>query len=153
MTACDVLFALCSHDNPATGTPTPQRQLTWLYLCFVNMKLLFFPNWLCADWTMGTIPVIQSLTDPRNLGTLVTFFGLFILSLHALLRTSVDGWRIIVMVLYNCKWMCAYVYVCSSLYVCLFFCLSVCMQLFNCSVSFNLVANFKHYVIIMHFMI
>ena len=98
MGTCDVIFAHCSHDNPATGAPAPQRQLTWLYLCFVNMKLLFFPSWLCADWTMGSIPVIQSLTDPRNLATVMTFLGLFILSFHALLRASVDSWRIIVLV-------------------------------------------------------
>lgn len=88
----------CSHDNPAVGLPTPHRQLTWLYLCYINMQLLFFPSWLCADWTMGTVPVIQSISDSRNLATLATFLGLAVLSLHTLFRTCSNGWRIISMV-------------------------------------------------------
>ena len=94
-----VMLACSSHDNPAVGLPTPHRQLTWLYLCYVNMQLLFFPSWLCADWTMGTVPVVQSLADPRNLATLATFLGLAVLSLHALFRACTNGWRIISMVL------------------------------------------------------
>ena len=47
-------------------------QLTWLYLCAVVILLKL-------DWTMGTVPVIQSLADPRNLATLATFLGLTLL--------------------------------------------------------------------------
>ena len=87
----DVILFCYSHDNPAVGLPTPHRQLTWLYLCYVNMQLLFFPNWLCADWTMGTVPVIRSLADPRNLATLATFLALALLSLHALFRKWLEN--------------------------------------------------------------
>ncbi|WAR08944.1 TMTC3-like protein [Mya arenaria] len=58
-------------DNPASVSPTPARQLTYNYLLPVNFWLLLFPADLCCDWTMGTISVIQSIADWRNLITLL----------------------------------------------------------------------------------
>ena len=52
---------------------TPYRQLSWMYLCFVNSWLLLNPFNLCADWRFGAVPVINSLIDPHNLLTLATF--------------------------------------------------------------------------------
>lgn len=40
-------------DNPASSADTPTRQLTFLYLIYVNIKLLLLPTDLCCDWTMG----------------------------------------------------------------------------------------------------
>uniref|UniRef100_A0A2K6MHU0 Transmembrane O-mannosyltransferase targeting cadherins 3 n=1 Tax=Rhinopithecus bieti TaxID=61621 RepID=A0A2K6MHU0_RHIBE len=60
-------------DNPAAVSPTPTRQLTFNYLLPVNAWLLLNPSELCCDWTMGTIPLIESLLDIRNLATF-TFF-------------------------------------------------------------------------------
>lgn len=68
-------------DNPASVAPTPSRQLTYHYLISVNLWLLLFPCSLCCDWTMGTIPLVESFVDPRNLATIAayTFFiALFI---------------------------------------------------------------------------
>lgn len=48
----------------------------------MNAWLLLFPCDLCCDWTMGTIPLVESFLDPRNLAT-VTFYvvlGIFIWS-------------------------------------------------------------------------
>lgn len=45
-------------DNPASAADTPTRQLTFLYLIFVNIKLLFLPTDLCCDWTMGELILI-----------------------------------------------------------------------------------------------
>lgn len=50
----------------------------------VNLRLLFLPNDLCCDWTMGTIPLVESIIDPRNIGTLVAYGMIF-----GLLTTSV----------------------------------------------------------------
>uniref|UniRef100_A0A6I8PEM0 Protein O-mannosyl-transferase TMTC3 n=1 Tax=Ornithorhynchus anatinus TaxID=9258 RepID=A0A6I8PEM0_ORNAN len=61
-------------DNPAAVSPTPARQMTFNYLLPVNAWLLLNPSELCCDWTMGTIPLIESLLDVRNLATLI-FFG------------------------------------------------------------------------------
>lgn len=60
-------------DNPASVSPTPSRQLTYNYLVSVNLRLLLFPNDLCCDWTMGTIELIKSIYDPRNLMTTLTY--------------------------------------------------------------------------------
>ncbi|XP_043487059.1 protein O-mannosyl-transferase Tmtc3-like isoform X1 [Polistes fuscatus] len=59
-------------DNPASVATTPTRQLTYNYLAAVNLRLLFLPSDLCCDWTMGTIPLVESFTDIRNLATIAT---------------------------------------------------------------------------------
>ncbi|KAF8795853.1 Protein O-mannosyl-transferase Tmtc3 like protein [Argiope bruennichi] len=63
-------------DNPAAASHFPVRHLTYNYLLPVNAWLLLFPSDLCCDWTMGTIPLVESLFDVRNLATL-TFYGVF----------------------------------------------------------------------------
>lgn len=63
---------------------TPYRQFHWLYLCFVNSWLMLAPSFLCADWTMGTVPLIDTLTDPRNLATVATFISITALGLYAI---------------------------------------------------------------------
>lgn len=63
-------------DNPAAASETPTRQLTFNYLFPVNMGLLVHPSELCCDWTMGTIPVVESFLDPRNLATITFYFFL-----------------------------------------------------------------------------
>ncbi|XP_069085717.1 protein O-mannosyl-transferase TMTC3 isoform X3 [Pleurodeles waltl] len=57
-------------DNPAAVSPSPARQLTFNYLLPVNAWLLLNPSALCCDWTMGTIPLVESFLDVRNLATL-----------------------------------------------------------------------------------
>lgn len=66
-------FFFVRFDNPASVSEWPARQLTYNYLVSVNAWLLMFPCDLCCDWTMGTIPLIQSTSDPRNLATLATY--------------------------------------------------------------------------------
>ena len=70
--------------NPPVLMETPYRQLSWLYLCFVNSWLLLNPFNLCADWRFGAVPVINSLTDPHNLLTLATLTAVATLSYHAI---------------------------------------------------------------------
>ncbi|XP_061576896.1 protein O-mannosyl-transferase TMTC3 [Cololabis saira] len=71
-------------DNPAAVSPTPTRQLTFNYLLPVNAWLLLDPSELCCDWTMGTIPLVESLLDPRNLATLGFYTSLGLLAHHSL---------------------------------------------------------------------
>ncbi|XP_022064744.1 protein O-mannosyl-transferase TMTC3 [Acanthochromis polyacanthus] len=71
-------------DNPAAVSPTPARQLTFNYLLPVNAWLLLNPSELCCDWTMGTIPLVESLLDLRNLATLVFYTFLGLLAYHSL---------------------------------------------------------------------
>ena len=55
----------------------------------LNVWLLLSPSQLCAEYAMGTIPPIASLTDPRNLLTLALFAGLLSLGCYAM--NSRDG--------------------------------------------------------------
>ncbi|CAG2231886.1 TMTC [Mytilus edulis] len=72
-------------DNPASMEPFPTKHMTYNYLLPVNSWILINPSHLCCDWTMGTIPVINSLLDHRNLITLLFYailarFVVFMLS-------------------------------------------------------------------------
>ena len=58
-------------DNPASTSAFPAKQLTYLYLLPFNVYLLLFPNSLLCDYTMGTIPLVQSVSDVRNVATLL----------------------------------------------------------------------------------
>ncbi len=60
-------------------------QLTWSYLVAVNSWLLLSPSDLCCDWTMGTVPLLTSLSDPRNAATAAAFLLLLLLGLRGLL--------------------------------------------------------------------
>lgn len=85
-------------DNPAAVSTTPTRQLTFNYLLPVNAWLLLNPSELCCDWTMGTIPLVESLLDLRNLATLVFYLFLGRLAYHSL-RYRHSSAKIVIMAL------------------------------------------------------
>ena len=57
-------------DNPAAASYAPVKQLTFGYLTSVNAWLLLAPCDLLCDWTMNTVPLVNSILDVRNLATL-----------------------------------------------------------------------------------
>lgn len=60
------------QDNPASFSPLLlTRFLTYSYLLSFNAWLLLAPITLCYDWQVGSIPLVESVTDVRNLATLV----------------------------------------------------------------------------------
>lgn len=62
------------QDNPAAfHTSFQVRLLTFLYLSSFNTWLLLCPSQLSHDWQMGSIPLIMSFKDTRNVLTLITF--------------------------------------------------------------------------------
>ncbi|KAM7003091.1 protein O-mannosyl-transferase TMTC3 [Tautogolabrus adspersus] len=85
-------------DNPAAVSPTPARQLTFNYLLPVNAWLLLDPSELCCDWTMGTIPLVESLLDLRNLATLMFYAFMGLLAYHSL-RYRHSSAKIVIMAL------------------------------------------------------
>lgn len=85
------------YDNPASMENAPARHLTYNYLLPINVWLLLFPSELCCDWTMGTIPVINSVLDPRNLITL-GFYALLGKFVHFMLQGQDKRNRGIIMV-------------------------------------------------------
>ncbi|XP_033740558.1 protein O-mannosyl-transferase TMTC1-like [Pecten maximus] len=71
------------QDNPASFSPhLLTRCLTYSYLWMYNGLLLLFPSTLCYDWQVGSIPLVESIFDPRNLATISFFFMLALLIWH-----------------------------------------------------------------------
>ncbi|XP_068627864.1 protein O-mannosyl-transferase Tmtc3 [Battus philenor] len=75
-------------DNPASAALPPARQLTFAYLPALNAWLLTLPEALCCDWTMGTVALLRSWRDPRNLATLALAATLIAGAIHALRTRS-----------------------------------------------------------------
>lgn len=88
---------LYRFDNPAAVSPTPTRQLTFNYLLPLNAWLLLNPSELCCDWTMGTIPLIESFLDIRNVATFAFFCFLGALGVFSL-RYPGDSSKTVLMV-------------------------------------------------------
>ena len=83
-----------NFDNPASYQNFPIKQLTWMYLIALNALLLVFPSDLCCDWTMKTVPLVETLADPRNMGTITTFailFHLGVVGLFQIGKTEAKG--------------------------------------------------------------
>ncbi|NXD09923.1 TMTC1 protein, partial [Nothocercus nigrocapillus] len=73
------------QDNPASFSPyLLTRFLTYSYLLAFNAWLLLAPITLCYDWQVGSIPLIESVWDARNLATVFLALVLVLLSLHCI---------------------------------------------------------------------
>ncbi|XP_057711454.1 protein O-mannosyl-transferase TMTC1 [Corythoichthys intestinalis] len=71
------------QDNPASFAPyLLTRVLTYSYLLYFNTCLLLAPIVLCYDWQVGSIPLVESLTDIRNLATVLLSVVMFALCRH-----------------------------------------------------------------------
>ncbi|XP_074026010.1 protein O-mannosyl-transferase Tmtc3 isoform X2 [Leptinotarsa decemlineata] len=84
-------------DNPASVAATPTRQLTYHYLISVNLWLLLFPCNLCCDWTMGTVPLVTSFFDIRNLATVAAYGFLIALLIRAFTTENKQQSMVIIM--------------------------------------------------------
>ncbi|XP_065308824.2 protein O-mannosyl-transferase TMTC1-like [Dermacentor albipictus] len=79
-------------DNPASFSPIPvTRLLTYSYLCAFNAWLVLCPRALSYDWQMGSIPLVTSPFDPRNLATLAILLLLAVLAWRALISSQRKG--------------------------------------------------------------
>ncbi|XP_034719064.1 protein O-mannosyl-transferase TMTC1 [Etheostoma cragini] len=71
------------QDNPASFSPhLLTRILTYSYLLSFNAWLLLAPIVLCYDWQVGSIPLVESLGDPRHLATALLAVVMLLLCLH-----------------------------------------------------------------------
>ncbi|XP_067669520.1 protein O-mannosyl-transferase TMTC4-like [Haliotis asinina] len=61
---------------------TIYRALNYNYLYAINVWLLLNPWWLCCEWSMGCIPVITSLADPRILAVIALWTGFGAIVFH-----------------------------------------------------------------------
>jgi len=81
---------LFRFDNPAAEADFPARHLTYNYLFSLNAWLLIFPLNLCCDWTMGTIPLVETFFDIRNLATFIFYAVFLTLSSLAFLKENTE---------------------------------------------------------------
>ncbi|XP_073733858.1 protein O-mannosyl-transferase TMTC1 isoform X2 [Callorhinus ursinus] len=73
------------QDNPASFSPyILTRFLTYSYLLAFNVWLLLAPVTLCYDWQVGSIPLVETIWDVRNLATILLAIVMTLLSLHCL---------------------------------------------------------------------
>ncbi|PIK49285.1 hypothetical protein BSL78_13850 [Apostichopus japonicus] len=69
-------------DNPAADSDDlVTRTLTFLLLPVMNFWLLLCPYNLSFDWSMGTIPLVESILDPRNIYSLAFYAMLAVVAL------------------------------------------------------------------------
>ena len=74
-----------TSDNPAANSEKfLTRTLTFLYLPAMNFWLLVFPHTLCFDWSMTSIPLVESLNDVRNLFSFVFYVSFVLFLMHCL---------------------------------------------------------------------
>ncbi|XP_071526882.1 protein O-mannosyl-transferase TMTC1-like [Panulirus ornatus] len=84
--------AFCDQDNPASFSPsTLTRTLTFSYLPAFNTWLLLCPWALSHDWQMGSIPLLTSLIDVRNVASLVFYAALLLILRGGCLRKGREG--------------------------------------------------------------
>ncbi|XP_022699022.1 transmembrane and TPR repeat-containing protein 1-like [Varroa jacobsoni] len=75
------------HDNPASHHPhLLTRALTYGYLAVMNVGIVMWPQVLSYDWQMGSVPLVHSLRDGRNLATL-----LLVVAVAELVRRSLNS--------------------------------------------------------------
>uniref|UniRef100_A0A3Q3BFX1 dolichyl-phosphate-mannose--protein mannosyltransferase n=1 Tax=Kryptolebias marmoratus TaxID=37003 RepID=A0A3Q3BFX1_KRYMA len=73
------------QDNPASFSPhLLTRTLTYSYLLFFNAWLLLAPVMLCYDWQVGSISLVESVGDVRNVATVLLAVVMVALSMHCI---------------------------------------------------------------------
>lgn len=76
-------------DNPAAHSDNfLTRFLTFSYLTAFNSWLLLCPSTLSFDWSMDSIPLVDRVSDIRNLATLSLYLGLAYLTMCILRRVT-----------------------------------------------------------------
>ncbi|XP_027007329.1 protein O-mannosyl-transferase TMTC1 isoform X1 [Tachysurus fulvidraco] len=111
-----VIFILCARlwvmggsmplfseqDNPASFSPfLLTRFLTYCYLLAFNAWLLLAPIVLCYDWQVGSIPLVESLWDLRNMAAVMLALGLLALCLHCVTSLQkMEGREVLVGILF-----------------------------------------------------
>lgn len=83
---------------------TVSRLMTFCYLAALNCWLLLCPAILSHDWQMGSVPLVTSFTDTRNLATCIFFGGCLVLTYKAFTDFEVSAWRNLPLTLSNCMY-------------------------------------------------
>ena len=60
------------------------RVMSFSNIYTINAWLLLAPSSLCCDWSLGSVPLVTSIADIRNVWSTVLYTGLLTLVMHAL---------------------------------------------------------------------
>ena len=60
------------------------RVMSFSNIYTINAWLLLAPSSLCCDWSLGSVPLVTSIADIRNVWSTVLYTGLLTLVVHAL---------------------------------------------------------------------
>lgn len=65
-------------DNPASFSEDFfTKIMTYNYIYFLNFLLLIWPQWLCYDWSMGCVPLVEKRSDYRIIFIIILYvYGL-----------------------------------------------------------------------------
>ncbi|KAL4232912.1 Protein O-mannosyl-transferase tmtc2 [Mactra antiquata] len=78
-----------SSDNPASDSDSLiTRTLTYLLYPALNVWMLICPRILSFDWSMSSIPLVETVWDPRNIFTLVFYSIIIYLAILTLTFTQ-----------------------------------------------------------------
>uniref|UniRef100_A0A8C7DQQ1 dolichyl-phosphate-mannose--protein mannosyltransferase n=1 Tax=Oncorhynchus kisutch TaxID=8019 RepID=A0A8C7DQQ1_ONCKI len=84
---CHAFYTLCLPVSPQGQLACASlRFLTYCYLLAFNAWLLLSPAVLCYDWQVGSIPLVESLWDMRNVAALLLGVVMVALCLHCRLE-------------------------------------------------------------------
>ncbi|XP_054519356.1 protein O-mannosyl-transferase TMTC1 isoform X7 [Pan troglodytes] len=79
------VFGVCLvYDLFSLSNKQDKSFLTYSYLLAFNVWLLLAPVTLCYDWQVGSIPLVETIWDTRNLATIFLAVVMALLSLHCL---------------------------------------------------------------------
>ncbi|XP_026727390.1 transmembrane and TPR repeat-containing protein 4-like [Trichoplusia ni] len=79
-------------DNPAAFADSLFTKVaTYNYVYFLNLLLFIWPKWLCYDWSMGCIQLVQNLTDSRIILIAVMYLYGFLLLKSVISRKNMTS--------------------------------------------------------------
>lgn len=71
--------------EPTESSCCSRRMLSFSNIYAHNAWLLLSPSSLCCDWSLGSVPLVTSLTDTKNLYSVALYVSLAALVLRILL--------------------------------------------------------------------
>ncbi|KAG8194872.1 hypothetical protein JTE90_029163 [Oedothorax gibbosus] len=91
------------EDNPASfSTSLLTRCYTYTYLAAFNFWMLLNPSTLSYDWQMGSIPLVTSVFDVRNVASVLLLLFMGVSALQLLCASSLKKSEARSMLLYLC---------------------------------------------------
>jgi hypothetical protein len=95
----DVSVSLYRSSHNSVWLCFCRRFLTFCYLAAFNCWLLLCPATLSHDWQMGSVPLLTTLTDSRNIATCLFFGCCFLIAYRGIADFEVSSKHVILDIL------------------------------------------------------